>query len=178
MMSIMSAMFSAKGRLAPADFQQAGLILVGVSFVLALAPVVLPFGLTMLLGFLSLILIYPWVCLWSKRLHDAGQSGWLAAAAIVVWIILNYIMGQIVSTLFAPDAAQMMLAAQETGNPQAILQATQEMTRMSAIPSAIGGLIVGAGMVFGGSRLLKSDPEENRYGPPTGGEASEPAETE
>ena len=92
-MSLVASMMSANGRMAPADFQKAGLVLVAISFVLGLFPLFLPLILAGVIGLLSLVLIYPWVCIWSKRLHDAGKSGWLFLVVLVVWIVLGIIVG-------------------------------------------------------------------------------------
>lgn len=60
-MSLVASMMSANGRMAPADFQKAGLILIAISFVLALTPLVLPVVLASLLTIIvGLALIYPW----------------------------------------------------------------------------------------------------------------------
>ena len=87
-MSLVASMMSANGRMAPADFQKAGLILIAISFVLALTPLVLPVVLASLLTIIvGLALIYPWACIWSKRLHDAGRSGWMFLVVLVIWIV-------------------------------------------------------------------------------------------
>ena len=171
-MSLVSSMLTANGRMAPSDFQKAGLVLIAISFVLALSPLVLPFAVATLISFLSLVLIYPWVCIWSQRLHDAGKSGWLFLAVLVLWIVLGLIVSQIVTKIAGGEAAQMMTAAMETGNPDAMMQATKATSQATALPTAVLNAIVAFAMVFGGNALLKSDPQENRYGPPPGGEGA------
>jgi uncharacterized membrane protein YhaH (DUF805 family) len=57
-------------------------------------------------------LIYPWVVLWRKRLHDNGKTGWFLLLILLVWFILSMIGGQIVTMMFAGD---MMQAMQEVG---------------------------------------------------------------
>ena len=137
-MSLVASMMSANGRMAPADFQKAGLVLVAIAFVIGLTPLFLP---VVAAGALSLIvslaLIYPWVCIWSKRLHDAGKSGWLFLVALVVWFVLLMIVNQIVTVMFGGESARMMAAAMETGNPDAIMQASEASSQATAVPSAI-----------------------------------------
>ena len=172
-MSLVASMMSANGRMAPADFQKAGLVLVAIAFVIGLTPLFLP---VVAAGALSLIvslaLIYPWVCIWSKRLHDAGKSGWLFLVALVVWFVLLMIVNQLVTVMFGGESARMMAAAMETGNPDAIMQASEASSQATAIPSAILSALVSIGMVFGANAILKQDPEENRYGPVPGAEGA------
>ena len=120
----------------------------------------------------SLALIYPWVCIWSKRLHDAGKSGWLFLVALVVWFVLLMIVNQIVTVMFGGESARMMAAAMETGNPDAIMQASEASSQATAVPSAILSALVSIGMIFGANAILKQDPEENRYGPVPGAEGA------
>ncbi|WP_306015804.1 DUF805 domain-containing protein [Oceanicaulis sp. MMSF_3324] len=172
-MSLVASMMSANGRMAPADFQKAGLVLVAIAFVIGLTPLFLP---VVAAGALSLIvslaLIYPWVCIWSKRLHDAGKSGWLFLVALVVWFVLLMIVNQIVTVMFGGESARMMAAAMETGNPDAIMQASEASSQATALPSAILSALVSIGMIFGANAVLKQDPEENRYGPVPGAEGA------
>ena len=172
-MSLVASMMSANGRMAPADFKKAGLVLVAIAFVIGLTPLFLP---VVAAGALSLIvslaLIYPWVCIWSKRLHDAGKSGWLFLVALVVWFVLLMIVNQLVTVMFGGESARMMAAAMETGNPDAIMQASEASSQATAIPSAILSALVSIGMVFGANAILKQDPEENRYGPVPGAEGA------
>ena len=72
--------FSADGRISRQTFWIGALILLGIGVVLGWIPI---------LGWLiSLALIYCWVCLYSKRLHDFGKSGWLQLAPLAITIVL------------------------------------------------------------------------------------------
>jgi uncharacterized membrane protein YhaH (DUF805 family) len=35
----------------------------------------------------AIVMIYPWVCVYSKRLHDMGKSGWLAAVPFGIFFV-------------------------------------------------------------------------------------------
>jgi uncharacterized membrane protein YhaH (DUF805 family) len=77
--------FSAKGQIGRKDFWIA-------SLGLAIAAVPLRF-----LGpagdMFDLLFFYPHVCLFAKRCHDIGKSGWLAAAIYVPPLIVAFAIG-------------------------------------------------------------------------------------
>lgn len=76
---------SADGRIGRQSFWIAILILIGVNVVLGWIP---------LIGALvGLALIYPSVCVYSKRLHDMGKSGWLQVWPIAICVVLFIVAG-------------------------------------------------------------------------------------
>jgi len=156
-------LFNPQGRISPAAFQRAALILIGIGFVLNILPAIsLALG---MLSTLGLLLIYPWVVIWVKRLHDAGQSGWLFLAVLVAWFIVGWIVSMIVFTLFAGNAAVSASGAQDFS---AMMQQMSSASRATAVPNAIAGALIAFGFVWGANMLLKSQPEANQYGPPPG----------
>jgi uncharacterized membrane protein YhaH (DUF805 family) len=36
---------------------------------------------------IAMLLIYPWICIFSRRLHDMGRSGWTQLVMWGVWIV-------------------------------------------------------------------------------------------
>lgn len=153
------------GRLGPEEFQKAALILIGIGFVLNILPAIsLVFG---ALGILGLLLIYPWVCLWSKRLHDAGQSGWMTLVVFLVWIVINWVVGGIIGILFAGDIAAD-LSTSNSDSMGSMFDAITQASRATLVPSAISGAIVSFGVVYVANMMLKSEPGTNKYGPPSG----------
>jgi uncharacterized membrane protein YhaH (DUF805 family) len=75
-MNWQSVFFSANGRMGQKDFWIAAAALFG-AWVLSLA-------LHFLAPFAWLLLVYCWICILSKRLHDAGRSGWLILVPVAV----------------------------------------------------------------------------------------------
>jgi uncharacterized membrane protein YhaH (DUF805 family) len=127
-----SLFFSAKGRIGRKAFWIAWL---------ALAVASAPLGLFGPLGaLLSLGWIYPQVCVYSKRLHDLGQTGWK--------ILLPIGLG--VGALVLAEAGEAL------GNSPATL--------ITGILCA--GLALAALVVFLSVTLREGDPDANAYGPP------------
>lgn len=166
-MSLMSVLFAPNGRISPSQFQTGALVLLGIGFALALLPLTGNGALMGVQTLVGLAMIYPWVVLWRKRLHDNGKSGWFFLLILVIWFILSMISGQIVTMMFAGD---MMQAMQDVTGFSQMMQAQAQIAQELALPSAISSLVVGLIVVFGANAVLKSDPQENRYGPPVGGE--------
>ena len=168
-MSLMSVLFAPNGRINPSQFQTGALVLLGIGFVMALLSLT---GNAALMGVQTLVglaLIYPWVVLWRKRLHDNGKSGWFLVLIVLVWFILSMIVGQVVTMMFAGD---MMQAMEDVTGFSQMMQAQAQLAQELALPNAISSLVVGLIVVFGANAILKSDPQENRYGPPVGGEGA------
>ena len=139
---------SANGRIGQKDFWIGWLILFVANIVLGMIPV---------LGMLiSLALIYPSICIYSKRLHDFGKTGWLAAVPFAIGLVAG------VFAMFAGGAAMFGAAsgnaAAASGGFMAAL-AGMGLVMLLAFAAWIGfTLWVG---------LSKGDPAANQYGPPT-----------
>ncbi len=155
-MSMTTTMLDPKGRLGPTGFRNAALILIAVGTALSILSVLSPA--LMLLGFVSLALIYPWVVIWSKRLHDAGKSGWLFLLVLVLYLIATFAASYFIGQQYDPpvdpnaDLEQMMATMTEAA------QAT-------AVPSTIASVVISLAFVFAGNALLRSDPGPNAHGP-------------
>jgi uncharacterized membrane protein YhaH (DUF805 family) len=77
-MDIAKLLFSFEGRMGRHDFWIGWLILFAAGFVLSFLPLLnIP---------IFFILIYPKVCIYTKRLHDMGLSGWLQLIPWALWI--------------------------------------------------------------------------------------------
>ena len=95
-------LFGAGGKLGPMEFAQ-GLVAI-IAVLLAINLLSLVPGLGVLISVLGLIvglvLAFAWVCIFSKRFHDAGQSGWMTLAAILVAFVLYFVVGLVLSPVF------------------------------------------------------------------------------
>ena len=89
-MTWQSVFFSSNGRIGQKDYWIAALILVCAWIV---SPI-----LHLLIFPAWILLAYCWICIISKRLHDAGHSGWLIlvpAAAGMLALIISVVIGSI-----------------------------------------------------------------------------------
>jgi uncharacterized membrane protein YhaH (DUF805 family) len=123
-------LFSAKGRLGRRTYWIAVALLAVLS---ALTGLLGPVG-----ALLALVLIYPDVCIFVKRLHDIGRSGWLTALPF--------------GLAFLGGVALELAGEPKRGAPAMI--GSVLVLAGSAISLWVG--------------LSKGDPEPNAYGPPPG----------
>ncbi len=158
-MSLATDMFNPKGRLRASGFQTAALILIAIGAIFSILPVVNPALAT--LGIVSLVLIYPWVVIWVKRLHDAGKSGWLFLAVLVVWLIVSFAASAWISAQFGPPPDPNAPTDLET-----IMATMGETARATAVPSTIASVVISVVFVVGLNAILKGDVGPNAYGPP------------
>lgn len=151
---------TADGRIGKRDFWIGFAIVFGAGIVAGMIPV---------LGqIISIALIYPTVCVFSKRLHDFGKTGWLYMAPVAITIVLVLVIGL--------TGGMAMISAGMAGNEAAA--AGSAMAGMGMILAmALLMLVVWVGFALWVG-LANGDPGDNRYGPPpvslTGGTASPP----
>lgn len=155
-MSMTTTMLDPKGRLDPSGFRNAALILIGVGTILSILSVLSPA--MMMLSLVSLALIYPWVVIWSKRLHDAGKSGWMFLLVLVLYLVATFCASYFIGQQFGPPVDPNADLEQMMATMTAAAQAT-------AIPSTVASVVISLAFVFAANALLKSDPGPNAYGP-------------
>ncbi len=140
--------FSPEGRIGQSAFWIGWLALFGANMVIHFLPII-----GQLLG---LVTLYCSVCVFSKRLHDMGRSGFLQIWPILICTVL--VVGGIV--MVAGPAIMAGIADAD------------ESQIMAAVMAGVGGMILAllAAFAIGVSFLLwvglsKGQPGENRYGP-------------
>ncbi|MDQ7018593.1 MAG: DUF805 domain-containing protein [Robiginitomaculum sp.] len=157
--------FSLKGRISPAQFQKSAIILIAINFILAMLNLV-SMSFALLSIPIGLVLAWMWLSLWSKRLHDAGKSAWMVLLVLLVNFGLSFVATRLVYMITGFDQATVAAAAQAAGaDIMGAMKASMEASRSILVPSAIAGAISTFILVFLGNMVLKSDPEENQYGP-------------
>ena len=137
---------SANGRIGQKDFWIGFAILFVGGLILGMIPV-----LGMIIG---LVLIYPTVCVYSKRLHDFGKSGWLAAVPYAIGAVVMGVM------TIAGGAAIFGAASGSAAGTGGAMAAFGMMGLVGLI-----GFFAWLGFTLWVG-LSKSDPASNQYGQP------------
>lgn len=152
---------SAEGRIRQQDYWIGVLILFALWIVSHLAHIFAPL--------IWLLLLYPWVCVLAKRLHDFGKSGWLILVPVVIGFLClcaAIVVGgaAAIGAIFTASTSD----GSDMGNWAGILGAfgiALAFLGIAAVVKLVFLLWVG---------LHGGDPGPNRYGPPPG-EAAPPA---
>jgi len=164
--------FSAQGRIGHEEFNKGAVILLAIHFFGWLAW----FGglaMGVIAGLLSFVLVYCWICLFAKRLHDAGKSGWIYLPIFALFLFGVWILTNIFVAMFAPEIVDINKEYQQAilGRPETMedikemFKLIERMYQKAAIPMAISFLPTGALIAFGVNARLRSDPNDNQYGP-------------
>jgi len=173
----MELLFSPNGRIAQPTYWRAIIILFVISAVINVAAA---YG-SPFLGFAAIIFIWPWIAIHAKRFHDAGKTGWLTLAMIVLAIIVSAICSMLLPGLFGVDMASMQremeenmqdyMASNDPGAAMAyVMEESKRISQAQLLPSILSSGIVTAVVGFVMS-LFKTDPNDNQYGPGPGGAA-------
>jgi len=165
-------LFSPDGRISSSEFIKGAVILLAINFFLWPS-----WYLGIFAGFIAMLLalvtIYCWCCLFTKRFHDAGKSGWFFLPLLIGFYILTQIFSGLLSSTFMDDGAKEHLGyiqgIIESGDyanidPEKYLGALTALTKATVVPGAISYFLAGVIIAFGVNKLLKTDPEANRWG--------------
>ncbi len=158
-----------QGRLAPRPFGRGLVLLTGACMMISVLTAVVSPGLNVL----QYALVFPYICLFGKRLHDAGLTAWLWIAFLAGLGFLNMFLSAMLLPALSPGAFAIQVEVQETMQTVGFTAAFEELAlraeeyaRLSAVTTLAAFLISSAITGFAAFRL-RSDPKTNRHGPPT-----------
>jgi uncharacterized membrane protein YhaH (DUF805 family) len=145
------------GRLGPVAFRNAALVLIAIGACFSLIPLINP-GLAAL-SFCGVLLLYPSIVIWVKRFHDAGKSGWWFLAVFAGQLVAGVVANRFIVARFVPPPPPV--------DPNFIWQSMVAQMQANAIPNTISSVIISLAFILVINEELKSDPQENKYGPAT-----------
>lgn len=164
-------LFSPSGRIGPSAFLKGLGIIALISALIQIVPV-FSFSLGTILGYASIILLFPIFCLLIKRSHDGGKSGWMSIVWFILMIIISGVLGYFVGQATGGDVLAEMKeltdAAGQEGDIGAVFEIAKEygpkIAQKTAIPSAVAGFV---GTMLAGfliNLIIKQDGHENQFG--------------
>ena len=83
--------FSPSGRIGSQDFMKAGVILIAIGAGLSVLKIISP-ATGLIAGIASLVLLFPWICIWLKRLHNGNKSGEMIVGYIALYAALLIVL--------------------------------------------------------------------------------------
>lgn len=170
--SMANLLFNPQGRIGKNRFWQ-GLVLLTVASVIVTA---LPVYLGSVFGLAGLLLIYPYICVYAKRFHDAGTTGWWVIAVWLGAVGLEIIEGIFLGPFFMGEEGRDIQAEAaerlSQGELDVFMQAQERLAEIM-LPLSILTTIVNAiilGYIVGS---LATEPRTNKHGPVPGSEHDE-----
>jgi len=158
-----------QGRLAPKPFAQGLVLLTGAMMVITIITAI---GLTGF-GLLQYLLVFPYLCLFGKRLHDAGLSAWLWLAFLAGYSFLSAVFTAFLMPALSPDGFAIQGEIQKiaetdgfTAAFQAMAERAPEIARLSVV-TTVAAFLLASGLTGFAAYRMRSDKTSNRHGPPT-----------
>ena len=166
-------LFNPQGRISSAEFWRGIVILVGVYLVSTVASAYASFGLSMILGFVPILIMYPLLCVYGKRFHDSGRTAWLSVLVFFGFWTLSIIANQILVPILAPEfmVFQTELSEKFANGEVDFMEMMEQLGARASdvlVVSIISTMVAALIPAFLVGRLI-SDPDENEHGMPTGG---------
>lgn len=162
-MDLTVILLNPNGRLFPGMFWRGYILLIAVYLVLLTIQIHGGTFLMQVAGMFSLLLIWPFLCVTGKRLHDAGQSAWWSALVFFGMVVVSLVAKSIVMLIMFGEKILALIDKDGAMQPNPELE---EAVRLGIfLPAALidMAVAVGAGFVLAN---LRSDRRENQYGPP------------
>lgn len=169
-MTLKTLLFSPSGRAAPRTFWRGVVVLTAVMVLVIVANAYGGVALAGIAGLVSLVMPYPYFCVYAKRLHDSGRgAGWFALF-FVGYLLLEVVLQEILMPLLSPEGAALraeLQALAEAGQYGEIFARGPDIARMTAMTSLVTLFLIN--FILGSlAARLHSDPDPNRFGAPTG----------
>lgn len=174
-MDVKYVLLSSNGRIGPRDFGRGLILLTGAMMIVQIAAgLVSP-----AFGMLQYPLVFSYVCVFGKRLHDGGRSAWIYLAFLAGYFVIATLASAILLPVLSPQAFSMQGEFQKLAQAGDFTAAIEEMAKhaqelaRASILTTIASFLIASGILGLIGTRLRSDPSSNRFGPPGGSTQSD-----
>ena len=168
-------LFSPQGRILKNRFWQGVVVLTVASVIFQAAQVrlgqALGFGGVFFFFVAGLVLLYMEICVYAKRFHDAGKTGWWVLAVWVGSFIISAVLSAFLSGVFIGEegrAIQEELAERLAQGEWMIAAEAAERLAQLQLPLTLISLVVNAVIMAFIVGSLPTEPRTNKHGPVPG----------
>jgi len=162
-----SLLLNAKGRIQKRRFWQGMVILTGASVLMTAGSVMVSDA----FGFLILPLVYMYICVFGKRLHDAGLTAWWVIGVFLGNLLLNAILQPVFRPFLVSEEAieiekeisERLLSWDMTAVQTGMEQLAEHFLPLNLLLTVICNFILALGL-----GMLATMPKENKHGPVPG----------
>ncbi len=168
-MDIQYVLLSPNGRIGPRDFGRGLILLTGAMMIVQIAVALV----SPAFGMLQYPLVFSYVCVFGKRLHDGGYSAWFYLVFLAGYFVLSTTATAILMPILSPEALLMQadfqklaMEGQFSAAMEEVAKIAQELARKSVLTTIVAFLLTSGALGLIAARL-RSDPSTNRFGPPS-----------
>ena len=127
-------------------------------------------------GVINLLLIYPYICVYGKRLHDAGTTAWWVIAIWLAIMVVSFVFGLMFGGLFMTpemlDIQEEMSERMAQGDFAGFFEGAEiladKMLPLNILATVGTNVVLAAVIGF-----LPTQPHENKHGPVPGTSAGD-----
>ena len=164
-MKLFNLLFTSQGRLSPNDFLRAMILLLGFQVVCSVV-VALSAELVVIIGFINGALIFPYACVFSKRFHDNGKSGYWFLPVLLVYFVASSIVANVLGVFYA-EYMESFSEEFQTIFEQRDLTELAKLMQRNAVDMFFPNLVTMIVQTLATAlpvAILSSDPDTNAYG--------------
>lgn len=157
-----------QGRLAPAPFARGLILLTGAMMILTILSAIVSPN----LGILQYTLVFPYLSLFAKRLHDAGLSAWLWIAFLLGFSVVNMILSALLLPVLSPGAFAVQVEVQKLLETSGFVAAFESLAERAAeyarlsVVTSVAAFLLASGLTGFAAFRMRTDPKPNRHGRP------------
>ena len=160
-------LFNPNGRILRNRFWQ-GLVILTVLTVLisAASAMINPF-----LSLFGLLAVFPYICVYGKRLHDVGTTAWWSVGVWLASLLIGFVLGLVIGPFFIDAETiaiqQEIIERMQAGDSEGMM-AGLKIVSIRALPLNIISIVITNAVLGAIVGFLATEARTNKHGPVPG----------